>query len=134
MDEREMAMKKRMADGGEIEANNEDTGNPGEDSEDQMDTMQMARGGSVADAIMKKRKMMADGGEVDLQDLSDEQLNSEDDMSYDAAGKKTYYDDSQLSKQPEDSNEHGDERESGEEDEHDMIAKIRSKMKSKKMI
>lgn len=86
-----------------------------------------AEGGSVVDSIMRKRKMMADGGEVDLQDSNgDEHLNLEDQLSYQAARKKTYYDNSQISKQPEDSNEHGDDIDS---DEHDMISSIRRKMR-----
>ncbi len=149
-DSREMGMKdsKPMRHKDELLAR--DIGHPGEDSEDEMEmdmlhtsnqpdsyskdgVINYARGGSVADKIMKK-KMMADGGEVDLQDNADEHLNEEDDMSYDAARKKTYFDDSQISEQPEDSNEHGDSEEADSENEHDMISKIRSKMKSKKMI
>lgn len=86
---------------------------------------------SLAAAIMAKRKRMADGGEVDLQDNNgDEDLNNEDDMSFDAARKKTYFDDAQLSSQPEDSNEHGDELEDA--DSHDMVGSIRKKMKMKR--
>lgn len=86
-----------------------------------------ATGGSVADAIMAKRKRMAEGGEADLQDSNgDEHLNYEDDLSFDAARKKTYYDLDQLEKQPHDSNEHGDDIDS---DEHDMVSSIRRKMK-----
>jgi len=85
---------------------------------------------SIASAIMAKRRMMAEGGQVDLQDNSDEHLNEEDDLSFKAARKKTYYDDSQISAQPEDSNEHGDEL--SDEDSHDMISAIRSKMRRKR--
>ncbi len=82
--------------------------------------------GGIIDAIMSKRKM-ASGGEVDLQDNSDEQLNKEDQLSYKAARSKTYYDDSQISDQPEDSNEHG--RVLSDEDEHDLVSQIRRKIK-----
>lgn len=86
-----------------------------------------ARGG-IAKAIRTK-KMMAEGGEVDLQDSNgDEHLNLEDQLSYDAARKDTYYDLDQMSSQPEDSNEHGDEL--SDADAHDMISSIRRKMKS----
>ena len=101
---------------------------------------------SLASAVMARMKKasqhsnssidhemyMADGGMVDLQDNNgDEQPNHEDDYSYDAIRKKTYFDDSQLGPQPMDSNEHGDEHEMESSDPHDMISKIRSKMKRK---
>lgn len=88
-----------------------------------------AKGGMV-DNIMKKRRM-ADGGEVDLDHNSDTELNNEDQMSFDAARKRTYYDaKSQMEDQPMDSNEHGDDLK--DEDEHDMVDSIRKKMKSKR--
>jgi hypothetical protein len=101
-----------------------------EDSSDDMELsmMHLAKGG-IADRIRAKHKMMAEGGEVDLQDNSDEHLNEEDQLSYKAARKKTYYDDSQISRQPMDSNEHGDEL--SDEDSHDMVSSIRKKMKYK---
>jgi hypothetical protein len=101
-----------------------------EDSRDDMELsmMHLAKGG-IADRIRAKQKMMAEGGEVDLQDNSDEHLNEEDQLSYKAARKKTYYDDSQISRQPMDSNEHGDEL--SDEDSHDMVSSIRKKMKYK---
>jgi hypothetical protein len=93
--------------------------------------------GGVVDQIMKKKKMMAEGGPVesdggvDLQDSNgDEWLNREDDMSFDAARKKTYYDDSQLDDQPMDSNEHGHDL--PDADEHDMVDQIRHKMRMKR--
>jgi hypothetical protein len=89
---------------------------------------------SVAAAIMSKRKMMAEGGEVDLQANSNEDLNYEDQLSYQAARKKTYYDDSQISKQPDNSNLKGDDLSDEDENNRDMISKIRAMMKSKKMI
>ena len=92
-----------------------------------------ARGG-IAEAIRRK-KMYADGGEVDLQDSNgDEHLNLEDQLSFDAARKKTYYDDSQLDSQPMDSNEHGDELSDEDMNGSPMINEIRRRMKSiKKM-
>lgn len=90
--------------------------------------------GSIADAIMAKRKrmrMMADGGEVSLEDNSREHLNYEDQMSY-RAGMKEQYDLDQIGPQPMDSNEHGDEREDEEENKHDMVSAIRRKMRAKR--
>lgn len=85
---------------------------------------------SIADAIIakKRRKMMAEGGEVDLEENSEESPNFEDQQSFKANGKEQY-DDSQLSDQPEDSNEHGDEMDS---DIHDMVSRIRAKLKAKR--
>lgn len=92
--------------------------------------LRYSKGGSVADMIRKKN-MYARGGEVDLQDSNgDEHLNEEDQLSFDAARKKTYYDDSQISSQPMDSNEHGDEL--SDADSHDMVSSIRKRMKSKR--
>lgn len=88
---------------------------------------------SMIHQIMKKRRMMADGGEVDLQENSNEDLNNEDQMSYDAARKKTYYDLDQLEDQPMDSNEHGDDLTDEDEHNQSMIGMIRRKMKSKRM-
>lgn len=83
---------------------------------------------SIADAILaKKRKKMADGGMVDLEANSEEGANMADEQNEDALLKEQY-DDSQLSAQPMDSNEHGDDIES---DKHDMVSRIRSKMKKR---
>lgn len=91
------------------------------------DTFMYAHGGSVAERIMNKRKMMAEGGEVDLQhNNGDEHMNEEDDMSFDLVHGGHLYHDDQLSAQPEDSNEHGDEI---PHDEHDMVEAIRRKIK-----
>lgn len=107
------------------------------DSEDEMELDMYALGGmvedepkSIAEAIMRKRRM-ADGGMVDLQANANEDLNEEDQLSYQAARKNTYYDNSQISAQPMDSNEHGDVLDDEDEDNRDMISRIRSKMRSK---
>lgn len=151
-DPREMTMldSKPTRHGDELLARN--MGHPDEDSEDSMEMgmlhakgqpdeyskagiINYAKGGSVADGIMRKRKMMADGGEVDLQDSNgDEHLNEEDQLSFQAPRKKTYYDLSQMGEQPEDSNEHTDQSEMDSHDEHDMIKNIRLKMKKSGMI
>lgn len=116
------------------------SGDPDMDDEHSNGRKPYAKGGevdmephpkSVADAIMRKKaKMMADGGMVDLEANSREDKNNEDDESYEALLKEQY-DDSQLSEQPADSNEHGHAL--SDEDDHNrsLIDKIRSLMKSK---
>jgi hypothetical protein len=86
--------------------------------------------GSMAKEIMRKR--MASGGQVDLEANSEEDLNNEDQMSFDA-GLKEQYDLRQLKKQPMDSNEKGDSREAAEENDHDesIVSAIRKKSKKK---
>jgi len=106
---------------------------------------------SIADAVMHKmkKKNYAKGGKVHHEE------DGHIDDPFDADGEAiTHFaeegpatrqkynmvarnykagDDSQLKKQPKDSNEHGDEREHEEEDEmdHDMVSKIRHKMKKR---
>jgi hypothetical protein len=79
-----------------------------------------------------KKKKMAEGGMVDLEANSRESKNNEDDYSFEAL-EKEMYDDSQLSEQPMDSNEHGDESEKAAENEHDskIVSAIRKKYKRK---
>lgn len=90
---------------------------------------------SMAEAIMHKRKKMADGGMVDIQENGDEEGSSPyDDMNSDATDSPGVYDDSQLGKQPEDSNEDGDDREDSRRDAHDMISQIRKKIKYKQSL
>lgn len=87
---------------------------------------------SIADAILAKKrkaKMMAEGGEVDLEANSEESPNEEDQMSFEANGKEQY-DLDQLDSQPMDSNEMGHDL--PDEDEHDMVSAIRKKMKLRK--
>ena len=96
---------------------------------------------SIADAVMRKmkRKHLAKGGKVSHEDEQvDLEANNHEgpgtDQSYNIKAKnKNVYDDSQLKKQPHDSNEHGDSREEHEEneDDADMISKIRHKMKKR---
>jgi hypothetical protein len=96
-----------------------------EDSYSKDGIVRYAKGG-IVDKIMQKRKMMAEGGDVaDLQNNEDEQPNEEDDMAYDVLRKKAF-DLDQISEQPEDSNEHGDDIDS---DAHDRVDMIRKKMK-----
>lgn len=87
---------------------------------------------SIVDAIRMKKRMakggMVESHDVDLQENSNEDLNLEDQLSYEAARKDTYYDiDDQADEQPMDSNEHGDDL--PDEDAHSMISAIRRKMR-----
>lgn len=70
----------------------------------------------------------ADGGMVDLEENSEESPNMADQYNWEANGKEQY-DDSQISKQPQGSNEHGDDIDS---DIHDMVDAIRKKLKAKR--
>jgi hypothetical protein len=85
---------------------------------------------SVSEAIMRKRKMYAEGGEVaDVSRNADEDPNMEDQMSFEALKKENYSESEGLDEldSPMDSNEHGDDIAA---DEHDMVSQIRRKMKS----
>lgn len=112
---------KMMAEGGEIEQ--EEMLQPHE--EEAID-----HAASIAAAIMSKRKMMADGGEVDLDLNSMEQPNGYYEQNEDAALKENF-DHMDGTGQPEDSNEHGHEIDS---DKHDMVSMIRRRMKMKSAI
>ncbi len=85
---------------------------------------------SLAEKIMHSRRMAA-GGTVDLEANSEESPNMEDKYSFEANGKEQY-DLSQLSKQPEDSNEHGDAREEESENKHDRMDAMRAKIRAKR--
>ena len=88
------------------------------------------RHASIAAAIMaKKAKMMAEGGQVDIDSNNDEQPNAYYKANQ-AALKENYDEDFEDMSQPLDSNEHGDDIEA---DAHDMISQIRRKMKSKRV-
>jgi len=86
-----------------------------------------------AQYIARKRQAAAqnyaDGGMVDLEANSEESPNEEDQMSFKANGKEQY-DDSQLSRQPSDSNLKGHDL--PDEDSHDMVDQIRRKMRMRR--
>jgi hypothetical protein len=90
------------------------------------------RANATAEAVMKSRKKnMDDGGEVDIQANGDEEGSSPyDDMNADAV-ENGEYDDSQLSDQPMDSNQTGDDIES---DVHDLVDTIRKKLMAKRQM
>lgn len=106
-------------------------------SEDEIMSSHFADGGeveeehhaSIAAAIMAKdREMYADGGQVDIEMNAEEEPNQYYHQNEDAALKENYDSDMKDMCQPMDSNEHADERESSEENEHDMVSRIRSRM------
>lgn len=89
------------------------------------------RADSIADAIMRKRRM-ADGGMVDLNEASEEEGRSPYDEANAETGDKEAYDLDQLSAQPMGSNRHGNAREDATSDAHDMVSRIRAKIKAKR--
>lgn len=99
---------KKMAHGGEVMAS------------DLMDDDE--RASSIADAIRRKRLKT---GEVDIESNGMEESNMFDEINADAV-EDPIYDDSQLSEQPEDSNEHGQDVDDGS-----LASKIRRKLRSK---
>ncbi len=132
-------MSPMLAEGGHIE---EDEDNYADDGHDD----------SIAAAIMSRRDRLhaeidsgahdedlaaafADGGEVELHHNADEEPNNEDQMSFQALKKENYSESEgldDLGDQPEDSNEHGDEREANSENKHDKIDKMRSSVMKKR--
>ncbi len=132
-------MSPMLAEGGHIE---EDEDNYADDGHDD----------SIAAAIMSRRDRLhaeidsgahdedlaaafADGGEVELHHNADEEPNNEDQMSFQALKKENYSESEgldALGDQPEDSNEHGDEREANSENKHDKIDKMRSSVMKKR--
>jgi len=127
-----MRKRKMMAEGGMLSEDEMDTADNAEDGEDTRMVYAKSSGGSGS-SDMDKMRMMADGGQVDLEGNSEEDLNNEDQMSY-KAGLKEQYDLSQLGDEPEDSNEKGDDREDFAENIHDddMISEIRRRMKARR--
>ncbi len=71
--------------------------------------------------------LMAEGGEVDLDENAKEHDNMEDDLSFEALKKENYSEDDALMDQPEDSNEHG--RDLSDEDEKDGVSRIMKKIR-----
>lgn len=95
---------------------------------------EMPRPKSMAQAIMRKRKMMAEGGSVDIGSNGKEDPanpNGYDDQN-EEAGLKELYDDSQLMSDPMDSNEHGDILEDEDKDDGRMVSSIRKKLMSRR--
>jgi hypothetical protein len=93
--------------------------------EDEQSEMEHA---SIAAAIMAKhaRKMMAEGGAVDIEQ-NQEDGEDHPDRPYESILKEHYGDDLDELDQPMDSNEHG--HEISDEDAHDVVSKIMKKMR-----
>lgn len=99
---------------------------------------------SIAATIMSKRSKYAEGGKIlshdsiysddsDQADLSrnaDEDANEEDQVSFNALRKENYSESAGLRQldNPKDSGQRGDQREMDEENGHDKISKMRSRM------
>lgn len=91
------------------------------------DEMDMDHEDSIAAAIMaRKDRMMAEGGQVDIDSNNEEQPNGYYEQNEDAVLKENYDKDMDDMSQPMDSNEHGHNL--SDEDAHDMVSKIRSVM------
>lgn len=94
-----------------------------------------AKGGeakmSLAEMIRHK-KMMAEGGYVDIQENGDASLPEYDELNNLASKGKAYFDDSQLSSQPMDSNEHGDDLADEDKNGMGMLEQILHRMRSKR--
>lgn len=110
-------MADHFAEGGEVDSMDQ----PDEEAE-------IEHAASIAAAIMAKRKMMAEGGQVDIESNEEEQPNGFYRQNQEAL-KEHYGDDLDDMGQPEDSNLTGDFREDERSDRHDMIGKIMKKMK-----
>lgn len=123
-------MAGHFADGGEVE----------EERHNSIAAAIMARRDRMHDEIdsgahdLDHAVKMAEGGEVDLSQNADEEPNHEDQMSFEALKKENYNESEGLDKldQPRDSNLKGDSREEDEENKHDMVSSIRSKMNAKR--
>jgi hypothetical protein len=107
---------KKMAEGGEIE-----------------DEEELEHEADIASAVMAKRRRMAKGGEVDLSENAMEQPNDFDELNEDAL-KENYDEELMDVTQPEDSNEHSPEHDMENVHDEDIISAIRSRMKKRSPI
>lgn len=114
------------------------------DDEDSREMQMLAEGGKASlfgnDMSSKirdrmARKRFADGGQVDLSRNADEDLNNEDQMSFEVARKENYSESAGLDQldQPEDSNLHGHDLSDEDEHERSMIDEIRATLKKRGM-
>lgn len=117
------APKKFMAEGGRAEM-------PPEDNADIRDADAL----DMVASIMNKRKMMSEGGSVDVSENADEEYNHADQLGYNALRKENYSESPGLEDltSPEDSNERGDTL--SDSDAHDMVDTIRKKLKLSRRI
>lgn len=118
---------------------------------DPMDEEMEEHHASISAAIMAKRaklhemvasgamdednaaeSMMADGGQVDLDENAMEEPNGYYERNEHAALKENYDEGMHDATDPMDSNEHGDEREASAENKRDMVSAIRSRMRKRR--
>ncbi len=89
---------------------------------------------SIAAAIMaKKRRKMAEGGQVDIESNGAEEPNAYYGRN-EAALKENYDEDMEDVSQPEDSNEHSPEHDEEDVDDADIVSAIRRKMRMRSKI
>lgn len=115
-------MAPMLAEGGEIS----------DDMDQPSDEETMEHAASIAAGIMAKRahkQFMAVGGMVDIDENAEEQPNDMTSLNK-AALKENYDSDMDDVSQPEESNEHADEREEASENKHDRVSAIMKKRKS----
>lgn len=93
---------------------------------------------SISEAIMRKRKMMAEGGEAEeheepLEENSEETPDLFSELNLEAGEGENYSEHAALDEldQPEDSNLMGDDREKDRSDIHSMVDKIRARIRSR---
>lgn len=120
--------KRMMAEGGMVPADDAETEKSMDDMKRKKDMSFSDDEGMSMDAL--KKENYAEGGMVDLDANDEESPNQYDKMNRKAADAHQY-DDSQISPQPMDSNEHGHMIE--DEMDRSIVAAIRRKMSGKKM-
>lgn len=84
----------------------------------------------MIESIMKKRKMMAEGGMVDVSENADEEYNHADQLGFNALRKENYSESEGLDDLDYDSESKGDD--SLPMDEHDMVEAVRKRLRSKR--
>lgn len=125
-------LKPMYAEGGNVDLEQAHMSNPSNSKEEDMyDSM------SLAEQIMHKRRMLAQGGQVDDSEADIMSNGSTTERAskfypdeFQDALKENYDGDMEDVSQPQDSNE--DSRELSDEDSHDMVEQIRRKMKAKR--
>lgn len=136
-----------LAEGGEVERDHEDSiaaaimakrdrmhAAIDSGARDLDEAVRMAEGGEVGDINGRDSIYSDDSDQADLSRNAEEDANMEDQASFDALRKENYSESEGLAQvdNPEDSGQHGDDREDSESDKHDMAEAIRRKMSAKR--
>lgn len=118
----------KWAEGGEVteRADELDSQEPVQNQHFHSEEEALDHASSIVAAVMSKRKKMAEGGRVDIEENGQEEPNGFYKRNEDEVLKENYDDDFKSMSQPEDSNEDGREI---EHDKHDMLSEVRAKMK-----